>query len=58
MKSHQYKCCDTIIDGIHVWYKGMFEKLGWMILAKSINMAENPAHYKHRIERWKTLVIY
>lgn len=29
-KQHEYKCCDATFDGIHGWYKAMYEKLGWM----------------------------
>ena len=56
MKSHDYKCCDATFDGIHGWYKAMFEKLGWMILAKSKGMGEKTAHYKHSIERLCTAI--
>jgi len=57
MKSHDYKCCDATFDGIHGWYKAMFEKLGWMILAKSKGMGEKTAHYKHSIERLHTAIM-
>jgi len=57
VKSHEYKCCDATFDGIHGWYKAMFEKLGWMILAKSKGICEKTAHYKHSIERLRTTII-
>jgi len=57
MKSHDYKCCDATFDGIHGWYKAMFEKLGWMVLAKSKGIGEKTAHYKHSIERLRTAII-
>ena len=57
VKSYEYKCCDATFDGIHGWYKAVFEKLGWMVLAKSKNMSEKVAHYKHSIERLKTAII-
>ena len=57
IKSHDYKCCDATFDGIHGWYKAMFEKLGWMILAKYKGMGEKTAHYKHSIERLQIAII-
>jgi hypothetical protein len=57
MKSHDYKCCDATFDGIHGWYKAMFEKLGWMILAKSKGITDKTVHYKHSIERLHTAII-
>jgi hypothetical protein len=57
VKSHDYKCCDATFDGIHGWYKAMFEKLGWMILSKSKGMGEKTAHYTHSIERLRTAII-
>ena len=44
--SNHPECCDATYHGIHKWYTAMFEKLGWMILAKDKGLNENIEHYK------------
>jgi hypothetical protein len=33
------------------WFKGMFEKLGWMILAKKNGMMDKVLEYQNSIQR-------
>jgi hypothetical protein len=46
-------CCDMTLMGIHKWYVEMFEKLGWMVLAKSKGMNDKVQTYVNSIERLK-----
>ena len=45
--SNHLECCDVTFHGIHKWYTAMFEKLGWMILAKDKGLNDNIEHYKY-----------
>jgi len=49
-------CCDATYQGIHNWYKVMFEKLGWMILAKEHGMTDRILSYRLSLERLKTSI--
>ena len=46
-----YECCDATFHGIQAWYVDMFEKLGWMILAKHRGMTDKTETYKHGLRR-------
>jgi len=37
--------------GLYGWYQAMFEKLGWMVLAKAKGHATKVAEYKRSINR-------
>ena len=37
--------------GLHIWFKSEFEKLGWMVLAKSKGMHEKVREYVHSVQR-------
>lgn len=41
------------MESLHDWYKTMFEKLGWMILAKHRKYTDKIAAYKNGIKRLK-----
>jgi len=43
---HTKPCCEATMHGLNEWYKSEFEKLGWMILAKSRGMTDKIAMYK------------
>ena len=43
--------------GIVKWYHAMFEKLGWMILAKEYGMDDKIVSYKKSIQRLKDGII-
>ena len=38
------------MKGIHGWYEAMFEKLGWMVLAKAKGYNEKISAYKKAID--------
>ena len=44
------KDCYVTFGGLKKWYEVEFEKLGWMILAKSKGMNEKITTYKHGVE--------
>ena len=52
----RYNCCDATYKCIHKWYTAMFEKLGWMILAKNHGFHEKVVNYKHSLERLKDTI--
>jgi hypothetical protein len=42
--------------GLHEWSTAMFEKLGWMVLAKEHGHKEKIPHYKHGIQHFLVAV--
>jgi len=49
--SSDNECCNATFDGIHHWYVEMYEKLGWMVLAKKRGMTDKTNVYKHSLHR-------
>ena len=45
------KCCDATMHGLYQWYKEMFEKLGWMVLAQSRGMTDKIQTYLNSLQR-------
>ena len=45
------KCCDATMHGLYNWYKEMFEKLGWMVLAQSRGMTDKIQTYLNSLQR-------
>lgn len=45
---------DTTFHGLHKWHERMFEKLGWMVLAKSHGRDLKIAAYLDGIQHLKT----
>jgi len=56
LKLHHGKCCEATFDGIQMWYKEKFEKLGWMILAKEHGYEDKIAEYKSSLRRLKQAI--
>jgi len=50
------KVGDVTLKGIHRWYKSVFERLGYMILAKSKGMTDKITVYKNSVARLKEAV--
>lgn len=50
--------CDSTFDGLHHWFKHVFEHLGWMILAKERGMNDKTMVYKNSIKRLKESIEY
>jgi hypothetical protein len=46
--------CGTTIHGLQEWYRAMFEKLGWMIIAKHKKYHSKITAYKNAIKLLKT----
>ena len=44
---------DYTYPGLVKWYHAMFEKLGWMILAKEYGMTDKITTYKNSLQRLK-----
>jgi hypothetical protein len=42
---------DATMNGISAWYKDVFERLGWMILAKAKGFNDKIVSYKNSIKR-------
>ena len=53
-KTHKHhKCCHSTMMGLQIWYKKMFEQLGWMVLAKDRGLYDKIAVYKNSVKRLK-----
>ena len=52
------KHCKATMHGIHVWYKSMFEQLGWMVLADKKGYTDKIISYKSSILRLKDALEY
>jgi len=50
------KCCETTYKGLQQWYKSVFEKLGWMILAKDRGMTDKITAYVNSLYRIHTAI--
>ena len=50
---HEHTC-----HGLHEWYVAMFEKLGWMLLAKGNGWNDKVMTYKNSINRLEEAILY
>jgi hypothetical protein len=50
-------CPEMTFKGIHKWHASMFEKLGWMILAKEKGMTYKIAPYKMSLQKLKCSIL-
>ena len=44
-------CCEHTFCGLQHWYKAMFEKLGWMVLAKKNGHLDKVNAYMNSVNR-------
>jgi hypothetical protein len=58
MKSypHYPECPDATFHGLQCWSKCLFEKLGWMVLAKEYGMMDKITSYKTSLDRIKCAI--
>jgi hypothetical protein len=50
------ECPDATFHGLQCWAKHLFEKLGWMVLAKNYGMLDKVTVYKTSIQRLKCAI--
>ena len=58
MKKFNGSHVEATMHGLSHWYDAMFEKLGWMILAKEQGMTDKVMSYKASVERLKKSIEY
>lgn len=49
---------NVTMHGLNHWYDHLFEKLGWMILAKNNGMSDKTAMYITSLKRFKNALEY
>ena len=55
-RSRRVDCSDVTFRGLNKWYISMFEKLGWMVLAKEKGMSYKLPTYKTSLQKLKCAI--
>ena len=53
IKPTEEKVPDMTFDGLQMWFKALYEELGWMVLAKEMGYKDKIRGYKTKIRRFK-----
>ena len=57
-KKHQNQHIEATLDGLNHWFETMFEKLGWMLLAKKHGYLDKVKAYRNSIKRLEEAIRY
>jgi hypothetical protein len=58
VKNHHGVFVEATMHGLNHWYDAMFEKLGWMLLARKNGMMDKVMSYKASVERLQKSIEY
>ena len=51
------ECTEVIYKGIYNWYQDVFERFGWMVLAKEKGMIYKIDFYKTNLQKLKCTIV-
>ena len=55
-RSMRSKPIESTMHGLDHWHENVFEKLGWMVLAKEKGYNDKVTEYKHSVMRLKSAI--